>query len=163
MTKAAPYTFEQTLQDVSVTFNVGEGVRGKDIICEFSRNHFKFGLKGQELIIDAPTHKDVRVKDCLWMKDGPEVIVTIVKDKQMEWWSTPFQGYPEIDVTKMQPENSNLSDLDGETRQMVEKMMFDQRAKASGLPTSKEREQQDMLKKLQQQHPNFDFSNAKFT
>jgi len=159
---ALPYTWKQTIGDVDISVPVPPGTRGRDLVVEIARSKLKVGLKGKQPITEGEFPKPVRIDECTWsVEDQKSVEIHLEKVNQMEWWAHVLAHHPKIDTSKINPENSKLSDLDGETRAMVEKMMYDQRQKEIGQPTSDEQKKMDMLKKFQEQHPEMDFSNAK--
>jgi len=160
------YVWTQTLSEVCVTVPVPENTRGKDLNVSIAKKHLKIGLRSQigTWMMNAPLTKPIIVDDSFWtVEDGNRLVINLQKINQMEWWDGVCEGDPTIDVRSIQPENSSLSDLDGEMKQTVEKMMYDQRQKAMGLPTSDEEQKLAMLEKFKQQHPELDFSNAKIT
>ncbi|KNE68299.1 hypothetical protein AMAG_12966 [Allomyces macrogynus ATCC 38327] len=159
---ALPYQWRQTLTDVDITVPVPKGTRGRDLAVTIAKTKLRVALKGTaEPIMDGDLHSSIKVDDSTWLIEGGELVIHLEKVNKAEWWKNVLTHHPPIDTTKIQPENSRLDDLDGETRGMVEKMMFDQRQKAMGKPTSEEQRKMDMLKKFQEQHPELDFSKAK--
>ncbi|KAF1871631.1 hypothetical protein Lal_00020425 [Lupinus albus] len=145
------YSWTQSLQEVNVSIPVPEGTKARFLTVEIKKNHLKGDLC-----------KSVKPDDCYWsIEDQKAISILLTKHDQMEWWKCLVKGDPEIDTQKVEPENSKLSDLDPETRSTVEKMMFDQRQKSMGLPSSDELQKQEVLKKFMSEHPEMDFSRAK--
>ncbi len=96
-------------------------------------------------LIDGLWKDKINTEETYWTIEDGEIEgyvgkylhINIEKWKnQNSWWSTPIQGDAEINTQKINPEPSKLSDLDGDTRSTVEKMMFDMRQKQQGLPSS---------------------------
>lgn len=160
--KTDKYTWTQTLGTLEVYVHVKPGVKARDIKCDIGTEKLQLGVKGEALILNGKMHSKVKPDDCTWtLVDNKVVQLTLEKHDDMKWWSCVMEGDPGIDTKKIVPENSKLSDLDGETRMTVEKMMYDQRQKQLGKPTSDQEKQHELLEKFKAAHPEMDFSKAK--
>ena len=80
----------------------------------------------------------------------------------MNWWDSLVKGEQPIDTQKINPEPSKISDLDGDMKTSVNKMVFDMQQKQKGLPSSDELEKRQKLEAFMKANPQLDFSQAKF-
>jgi flagellar biosynthesis GTPase FlhF len=157
---------QPVIHEVGVTIPVDKGLKGKDFLIKYDTKKLFVAIKGKENtpIIDGEFYSAINADTFVWtleeVKGGKIVTITFEKLDQMKWWDCLIKGHQPIDTTKINPEPSKLSDLDGEMRTTVEKMMYDQRQKAQGLPTSDEQPKFDMMKKFMEKHPEMDFSKA---
>lgn len=167
--------WKQTLQDLTLSFKLATQAKSKDILVKFTPTTIKATAHGEILLevsfilfccqiiqIKGEFPHRVIVDDCTWLIDNKTILeIHLEKQNKSEWWKNVVTHLPEIDTSKIEPENSKLSDLDGETRSMVEKMMFDQRQKSAGLPSSDDIKKQETMAKFMKSHPEMDFSNVK--
>ncbi|KAH7104233.1 HSP20-like chaperone [Auriculariales sp. MPI-PUGE-AT-0066] len=161
---ALPYKWSQELGTVTVLVPVPKGTRGKQLNVILAKKKLVVGLKGQEPIMEGELSKEIKVEDSTWtLEDSESVQIHLEKVNKESWWQNVLTHHPKIDTTKIVPENSKLSDLDGEMRGMVEKMMFDNQQKQMGKPTSDEMKKAEALEKFKKAHPELDFSNAKIS
>ncbi|KAK0541058.1 hypothetical protein OC842_000147 [Tilletia horrida] len=153
---ALPYKWSQTLDHLDLTVPVETGTRGRDLDIQIKKRTIKVGYKGKEPIFQGELSKEIKEDDSTWsLEDSSTITIYLEKLKAGEWWAHVITSHPKIDTTKIVPETSKLSDLDAETRAMVEKMMFDNRQKQMGKPTSEQLQQQELLEKLAKKNPNF--------
>jgi len=167
--KTDRYEWTQTLKEVTICIDVPKDTRPKEINVEFEAKHLKISLRGKSIIDDEFSDK-IDTDNVTWTLDEErnkiDKTLTLVLPKNgkwMGWWPHVFVNDPKIKTSAIPGENSNVNELDSETRQAVEKVMFEQRQKQMGLPSLEDQKKNDALKKFMAAHPEMDFSKAKIS
>jgi hypothetical protein len=131
-----PYKWTQVLGDLDVTVPVPKGTRGRDLVVVLQKKKLSVGLKGKEPIMSGELFADVKMEESTWtlgmlgsprrahrsshtmarVEDQESVLIHLQKLNNQQWWPHVLTHHPKIDTKKIQPDNSKLSDLDGETR-----------------------------------------------
>lgn len=147
------YSWKQSLGEVEVFVPLASaGTRAKEIRVDFHPKTLSVSVANVP-VISGSLFREISPDSCTWSIDGGRLAIFLEKVNQMEWWPCVLKGHREIETKQIEPESSNLSDLDPETRATVEKMMFEQRQKAS-----KGQEQERILQKLKEKNPHLDVS-----
>lgn len=163
------YYWTQTLEEVTAQIPLDAEDSKKTLNVDLGITHCKISRKdGSKVYVDDEWCNKIHVDESSWVivndEKGRTFQLTLLKWKNdTMWWDCFVKSEPKIDTQKVNPEPGKLSDLDGEARTTVEKMMFDMRQKQMGLPTSEELEKKDKLKDFMKAHPELDFSKAKFS
>ena len=163
------YYWTQTLEEITAHIPIDKNDAKKTLIVELGNTHCKIVRKdGSKTYIDDEWCNKIHIDESSWVivddEKGKTLQLTLLKWKNDTlWWDCLIKSEAKIDTQKVNPEPGKLSDLDGEARTTVEKMMFDMRQKQMGLPSSEELEKREKLKDFMKAHPELDFSKAKFS
>jgi len=104
-------------------------VKGKNINVDIQMEHLKIEILG-ELLFEGELYEKITADESLWTLEtykGKKMLdINLVKwPKVMHWWDCIIKGHQKINTKKINPETSNISDLDDDLKPTVEKMMFD--------------------------------------
>jgi hypothetical protein len=161
---AERYYWRQTLADVTLCVAIPSGTRGRDVTVDVTASALRVAVRGAEppQLIDGALHGAVRASDVLWSVEEDETaasttgagargkIVSITLEKRREtWWPCVVSGDPLIDTTKVDS-TKYVDEYDEETQGAIRKIMYDERQKRLGLPTSDEQRVDDILEKAKQ-------------
>lgn len=178
------YSWTQTLAEVTITIPLPPGTKGKACSINISTNKLQVAIPtttpnsttGKSVLLDGELYAPIKPDDSTWtISDGKTLEILLVKQDtmKMSWWKSVNKGDREVDTTQVEPENSQLSDLDPETRASVEKMMMEMQQKGNaaggmgggGVPMMATNEphisKEEALARFQQAHPELDLSQAK--
>ena len=98
----ATYSWTQTLQEVEVRVPLERQYRARDLLVDIRKRRLVAGVKGANATIDGELCAPVKLEGSTWvLNDGRELLITLDKVNQMEWWSRLVMSDAHIDTKKV--------------------------------------------------------------
>ncbi|KAK2192271.1 hypothetical protein NP493_35g02031 [Ridgeia piscesae] len=145
------YRWSQSISDVDIRIEVPKHIaKGRDVRVDIQRKHLTMtyrDVSGEWVTaVDGDLIWDINKEECVWTLVPREHVHVNLEKVQERWWEAVLASEPTINVRNIDPSRP-MSDLDDEAQAKIQEMMFNERQKQLGLPTSNEQKMQDMLKK----------------
>eukprot|EP00798_Chlamydomonas_sp_ICE-L_P003977 gene3977-14056_t len=98
------YEWDQTISEVNIYIDVPPGIRAKQMFCDITTQHLKFGLTGNPAFMDQPLGGQARVSESCWTLEDSTLHVTLTKLQPGDPWRSAIQGHElsAMDATKEQ-------------------------------------------------------------
>eukprot|EP00937_MAST-01D_sp_MAST-1D-sp2_P006509 g6509.t1 len=147
----ANYWWTQTLYETTVYVDVPAGTRARDLDVDIKPRRLCVALKGGSeagngRYIDGALPERVRCDECYWNLESNRQVVVVLQKVVETWWRSVVEGDAEIDCTKVDS-TMKIDEYDDETQGAIRKIMFDQKQKALGLPTSDQLQADEILER----------------
>lgn len=122
------YTWDQQLDEVHIAFKLTDP--DSPVNIKFSIINRKINLVyNGTTIIDGTLLKKIEAGTEYWARNEDTIDLYFNK-KVGEWWESLLEGSEKVDVSKLAEEsNADLGMLDPQAREMIEKMMYENRNK----------------------------------
>jgi len=102
--------------------------------CKFTLSTISIFTKNHDCILSGKLSKSISVEDSIFWIEDSVMKLEIKKLKTSEWWDSLFLDCPEkLDVSKITPIDSLFQDVELEHREIVTKMLLDNKNKSSGI------------------------------
>uniref|UniRef100_A0A7S3NQ58 CS domain-containing protein n=1 Tax=Aureoumbra lagunensis TaxID=44058 RepID=A0A7S3NQ58_9STRA len=151
---AENHTWTQTLTETTIYFEVPSDIKARDITCKISSTRLELKIGNGDHISDR-FYAKIAEDGSMWTLDREEAnnrasLVLSLEKVTETWWPSVFaNAAPKelIDTTKVDS-SKKIDEYDEYTQATIRKIMFDQRQKARGLPTSDEIQNNELLEKV---------------
>ncbi len=96
-TKTPDYAWKQTIEEITVTIDVGDGTRGKDCAVKIDATHLRVAVKGR-VVVDGDLAHGVKASESTWtIEDRRQLVIVLQKRIRHESWNSLLVGQHELD------------------------------------------------------------------